>query len=114
MDMLLLGETILSNQNNRNHYGFWLPAGGNEGVAAVEVSRLSTTNVYTVTLQTKESDEDDSAAASAGSVTVAATGITKFDVANAKDLVRYKISYPSGSNLESMHVQLCQPLWAPN
>lgn len=118
MDLMLLGETILSDAGssglNRDHFGFWLPAGGSDGVAAVEVFRLSTASVYTVTLQTKKSDEADGAASSAGSATIAATGVTKFDVSNAKDLVRYKISYPSGSNLESLHVQLCQPLWAPN
>lgn len=118
MDLMLLGETIVSNSGssgaNRVHYGFWMPAGGNQGVAAVEVFRQSTISVYTVTLQTKKSDEADSAAASVGSTTITDLGVTQFFVSGAKDLVRYKISYPSGSGPESMHVQLCQPLWSPN
>lgn len=115
MDIMLLGETIQSDPANPDHHGFWMPAGGNDGVAAIEVFRISTTStVYTVTLQTKKSDEPDSAAVSAGSASITATGITRFDAANAKDLVRYKVRYSLEDSSASMHLQLCQPLWSPN
>lgn len=91
-----------------------MPAGGNDGVAGVEVFQYTGSFGHTVSLQTKKSDEADSAAVSAGSASISGTGITKFDVANAKDLVRYRIRFDLDVSSSSMHVQLCQPLWAPN
>ena len=39
--------------------------------------------------------------------------VYKFDIDNAKDLVRYRVTCLSEAD-EYLHFQFCQPLWAPN
>lgn len=115
MDMLLLGETILANSGNNTLNGFWMPAGGNNGIGAVETFFVETADEFEVHLDTKSSDEDDSAAASIGNVAIDSTApqLFKFDVADAKDLVRYRIKF-GGSTTKILHCQFAQPLWTPN
>lgn len=111
MDMMILGETIRSNSDGTTFTGFWMPARGNDGVGAVETFLVSGTG-FTVEMETKTSDANDTGAASIGSASIGTTpGVTKFDVTNAKDLVRYVIEGPQN---QYMHFQLMQPQWAPN
>jgi hypothetical protein len=113
MDMLLLGEMIIASAGSQTHTGFWMPAGGNDGVAGVEVFYQSTTSGFTVHLDTKSSDQADSSASSIGSVTLtsAAAANYKFDVTNALDLVRYRVV---SGKAATVHLQFAQPLWQPN
>ena len=114
MDMMLLGELVETTPTYDTYTGFWMPAGGNDGVAAIEIYYISTAAGFTVHLDTKSSDDTDSVTSSIGSATTSGTGITKFDVAGARDLVRYRIVQNGKSGPESMHMQLSQPLWSPN
>lgn len=57
MDMNLLGET-LAIKNGNTYYGFWMQAGGNNGVAAAEVFYSTPANGFEVHLETKSSDDD--------------------------------------------------------
>lgn len=114
MDPFLLGETLASDRDPMAYFGPWMPAGGNDGVAAIEVFYVSGANLWTVKMETKKSDEDDSAVTgNIGSLTLStgAAGVFKFDLANAEDLVRYRID---SLDVASIHFQFCQPLWAPN
>lgn len=114
MDMNLLGETI-SAKNGTIHYGFWLQAGGNNGVAAAEVFYSSPANGFKIVLETKSSDEPDSAATPIGNITVAAavSAPTSYQmlVADAKDMVRYTLETLDDGVI---HLQYAQPLWQPN
>ena len=115
MDPMLLGETIAAS-NGESYLGFWQPSGGNDGVAAVETFYVSVAGAFTVQLETKSSDDDDSAATPLGSgVSISATApqVYKFDVEGARDLVRYRIIYEQ-ETAGVMHFQFTQPLWAPN
>ena len=112
MDMMLLGELVANSAASQNYYGFRMPAGGNDGVAAIEVFEQSGSDSYKVYLQTKSSDAADSAATAIGNATIASTGVTKFDVSNAQDLVRYRVE--SLGDGVFMHFQFAQPLWSPN
>jgi hypothetical protein len=116
MDMAILGELVMSSAISQDFTGYWMPAGGNDGVAGCEVFYNSSANSFEVHMETKSSDEEDVAATSIGSVTVATAGSTvstyKFDVSNSKDLVRYRVrSLKSGI---CMHLQFAQPMWNPN
>ena len=117
MDMMLLGETVQANMSTDKFRGFWMPAGGNNGVAAVEVFHVTAANKFGVIMETKSSDQADSSATQIGSVSISSTtpGVHKFDVADAKDLVRYVVT-AGGVEDETvcMHIQFAQPLWAPN
>jgi len=117
MDMMLLGETIAGNTDTEGYYtGFWMPSGGSVGVAAYEVFVVSAANAFKVYLQTKSSDDDDSglSVSDIGNQTVgASTGVFKFDVTGAKDLVRYRVQDLSGTG-NYLHIQFAQPLWSPN
>jgi len=115
MDTMLLGETIASPGGDLVYYGDWESADGNDGVAAVEVFRLNVANAFAVHLETKSSDEDDGAASGIGSVVLSSTTpqVYKFDVTNAKDLVRYKVVSQEDAP-SYLHVQFAQPSWAPN
>ena len=113
MDMMILGETIRADATGTVCTGFWMPSAGVDGVAGVEVFYSS--GAMKVELQTKSSDEADSAATSIGTGTVAAVTVAtmvKFDVTAAKDLVRYVVT---GTTVGVwMHAQFLQPMWAPN
>lgn len=114
MDMMLLGELIRAEAIGTVCVGNWMSAKGNDGVAGLEAFYVSATG-FTVVLQTKKSDEADSAAADIGNGTVGVGTMplmVKFDVAAAKDLVRYAISASTGGIY--MHAQFLQPMWAPN
>jgi hypothetical protein len=115
MDMSLLGETIYAPAINQKNYGFWMPAGGNDGVAGCEVFYNSGGGAFTVYLETKSSDQDDSSAAPIGNVSVSAASAAattyKFDVNNARDLVRYRIDSTRNGYI---HLQFAQPMWQPN
>ena len=114
MDMQLLGETVAA-EEGQILYGLWMKAGGNNGVAAVEVFYNSVANVFDVVLETKSSDQPDSAAVSIGTVhiTTAGSAITTYQmlIENAKDLVRYRLN-ARGTCV--VHLQYAQPLWQPN
>lgn len=110
MDMLLLGETISAPATGQSNYGFWMPSGGNDGVGGAEVFYLSN-SAFTLYLETKSSDQADSSATSIGNVSLSGAGVFKFDVANALDLVRYKVV---STGLSTIHLQFAQPLWHPN
>lgn len=114
MDMNLLGETVAIREGN-TYRGFWMQAGGNNGVAAAEVFFSTPANGFKVILETKSSDEPDSAATQIGNVTVTAAVSTATSyqmlVADAKDLVRYALEALDDGVI---HLQYAQPLWQPN
>jgi hypothetical protein len=117
MDINLLGELIVASAAQTSN-GFWMPAGGNDGVAGVEVFLNTDASAFSVSVQTKSSDEADPAAGvgiigsvTIASVTTAAPVTYKFDLSNAKDLIRYVIT---SSRAGKVHMQLAQPLWHHN
>lgn len=115
MDMMLLGETLVSSAASQRFPGFWMPAGGNDGVAGVEVFYADGGDGWEVVMETKSSDEDDSAATAIGTVAITSATTSpatyKFDVEDAKDLVRY-LAY--SLKAARIHLQFAQPLWHPN
>lgn len=113
MDIMLLGETLTADDAGQDNIGFWMPAGGNEGVAAFEVFFATGADAFEVSLDTKSSDQDDSSATTIGSqaITSASPQCYKFDVADAQDLVRYRVTSHRGG---TVHMQFAQPLWQPN
>ena len=118
MDMMILGETFSGKTTAKTFVGFWMPAGGSAGVAAVEVFHNSTASAFSWVLETKSSDDPDSAAEELGSpVVVTSTGSTvttyQAAVSGAKDQVRYKLKF-LGTTAGSIHLQFAQPLWQPN
>lgn len=112
MDINLLGELVVASAVQTST-GFWMPAGGNDGVAGLEVFLNTVANAFDVIVQTKSSDQTDASATTIGTVTVSSTAAAsyKFDITNAKDLVRYVVSATKAGNI---HLQLAQPLWHPN
>ncbi len=108
MDLLLLGEISPADAT-----GFWMPAGGNVGTAGAQVFLNTVANSADLFMDTKSSDEDDSAAMVIGNITIASTAAQTytFDVTDAKDLVRYRLAKNVGGML---HLQFAQPLWQPN
>lgn len=116
MDLTLLGENINASATGKTFTGFWMPAGGNDGVAGLEVFLNTVASTFTVYMDTKSSDEIDADAGPVGSVVITAVTTTtpvnyKFDVTNAKELVRYRaVSSKAGV----AHLQFAQPLWQPN
>ncbi|MCR9248753.1 MAG: hypothetical protein NXI31_27300 [bacterium] len=118
MDMLILGELMAHASTGGGTTvleGYWMPAGGNDGVAGAEVFFASAASAFTIKMETKSSDAADSSVTTIGSATVSSVtpGVTKFDVADARDLVRYVVESSHESDAY-LHFQLSQPLWAPN
>ncbi len=118
MDLTLLGENINAPAGGKTVTGFWMPAGGNDGVGGLEVFYNSAANAFTVYMDTKSSDEVDPVAPAGeiGSVAISAVTTTtpvsyKFDLTNAKELVRYRVV---SGKAGVAHLQFAQPLWQPN
>ena len=117
MSLLILGESVVFGTATgfaETHYSPWMPAGGNNGVAGLEIFYLSAANELTVEMETKSSDATDTGVSSIGSLLLSSTvaSIYKFDVNDAQDLVRYKLSNDDES--VSIHFQFVQPFWAAN
>jgi len=116
MDMMLLGETVrgTGDASATSYLGYWMPAGGNNGVGAVEIFLVSSANVVQVEVDTKSSDAVDPGGTASTAVTVDSTDpkIYRFPIANAKDMVRYKLTITGASDY--VHFQFAQPLWLPN
>lgn len=89
---------------------------GRRAVAGCEVF-FSGNQPFTLNMETKSSDQADSSATLIGgagvTLTSGATGTFKFDVNNAMDLVRYKLT-SSAAGAATIHLQFSQPLWQPN
>ncbi|MBL8756595.1 MAG: hypothetical protein JNK15_25090 [Planctomycetes bacterium] len=116
MDLTLLGENINAPATGKTVTGYWMPAGGNDGVGGCEVFYNSSASAFTVYMDTKSSDEIDADAGPIGSVAISSVTTTtpvtyKFDLANAKELVRYRVV---SSKAGVVHLQFAQPLWQPN
>ena len=116
MDMAILGELIAASAAGQSFRGFWIPAGGNDGVAGCEVFYNSSADSFLLYMETKSSDGDDSTASNIGVVSIATAGSTittyKFDLKDAQDLVRYRLESQK-SNVR-VHLQFAQPMWNPN
>jgi|Wag4MinimDraft_6_1082665.scaffolds.fasta_scaffold50894_2 hypothetical protein len=116
MDMAILGEQIVASEAAQYFTAFWMPAGGNNGVAGCEVFYNSSASSFDVQIETKSSDQEDINAQVIGSATITAAGSTvatyKCDVSNAKDLVRYVLKSLKGN--VRVHLQFAQPMWNPN
>ncbi len=113
MDPMLLGETLSTSAANKKFYGFWMPAGGNDGVGGADVFRCSADGDFKLYMETKSSDQKDGDATtmSASATIDAAPALYKFDLAAARDLVRYRLESQA---VGSIHFQFTQPMWAPN
>lgn len=116
MDAMLLGET-LAGETGARFVGYWMPAGGNYGVAAIQVfhAELDAKDLI-VTIETKSSDDDDAApnidAIGVLTITSATPQVHRFEANGAKDLVRYAVEL--GGDEQAVHFQLLQPTWAAN
>ena len=114
MELSILGETITrKSSETAKYYGFWMPRGGDQATYGVEVIRASSSG-FQVFIQTKNSDQADSAASTLGSAqALSSTGVTKWTVSGAKEWVRYVIE-PTGANTPILQFQFLAPQWATN
>lgn len=114
MELSILGETLTrKSSDSTNYYGHWMPRDGDQGTFCVEVIRASSSG-FQVLVETKDSDQADSAATTLGSAqALTATGLTKWTVSGAKEWVRYVIQ-PTGSNTPILQFQFLAPQWTPN
>ena len=114
MDMMILGETLIG-KSAEVFYSYWMPSGGNDAIGAIDVIFMSAASAFDIKMETKNSEQADSAASVVGSQTISSTtpGVTKVSVTGAKELVRYVIAAKDGSD-QSLHFQLLQPQWVPN
>jgi len=116
MDTLLLGETLVAENTvgaTISYPGFWLSSAADELVGAVDVTILSDTTSWALWVETKNSEDADSAATTLGSQSITSTGITKVGCVGAKELVRYVIRV-STDDASHIHLQMMWPQWVPN
>jgi hypothetical protein len=116
MDPLILGQAILG-KSPAVFYGYWMSAVGSDGAGAIKVYYVSGATKFTVKLQTKTSEDADNPSASAdivGSSAITGTGITRFQVSNAKEWVRYLVTADDVSTVQTMHFDFLPPEWVRN
>ena len=113
MDPLLLGETLRG--KTVTYRGFWMPTQGCTGVGAIQVFLISGASKFRVDAETKSSNDDDSAASNAGSLTLTGTpGSYSFDLSKGRDLIRYTLTGLDASTDQYIHFQFAHPLWQAN
>lgn len=114
MENHLIGETIVREATDSTTYtGFWMPRLADEATYGVDVVG-ATGAIFEIAVQTKNSEDADSAATVLGSFnTMAASGVTKWTESGAKEWVRYVIK-PTGSTAGMAHFQFLAPQWVYN
>lgn len=106
--LLLVGTTA---------YGMWRDSPGAAVTFINEIYALGSSAKLTVTVQTKEPDEADSAAVAATNGTMsnlAAVGVTKQRATALKQLYRYKFEITAdagGSDEKFVHFLMHPPMW---
>lgn len=111
MDSYLIGEILFE---GATVYTSWMPPQGNSAIFAVDVMGISGLTL-TVTLQTKARDATDESAniSEPGSISsITSAGVARSsEIANFKDLFRYKISTGSTASMDWVWLQLLTPAW---
>ena len=121
-----IGETLLTNDSMSGvtYYTPWFPREGNGATFVCEVLQTGDVETLQVTVETKNADEDDSAAVAVGtaaSITLTADTRTAFERggglagAGFKELVRLKYtvvqSSVEGAPLGFVHCRMQNPSW---
>lgn len=128
---MIIGETLMSSDNStvKTYFGPWMAAEGNLAVVACEVVNTTNLQSFTVTVQTKNSEQSDKDAANpAGGasnvITLSTETLTKFNVGaklsdtvndGFKELYRYKYSVTGalaiGAGNGYVHFRMLNPSW---
>lgn len=121
---MFFGATLFSSSDTGLvYYSPWVPKQGNSATFVCDMiaSAAVETDGFTISVQTKANEEDDSAAVTLGSaqaIDITPDTRTPFerglgiDDAGFKDLVRLKYSLTfNGSGLSFVHFQILEPSW---
>jgi len=110
-------ETILGDilvHDGTGTAGFYSPPFGRGGEAAVftiEVTYRNGTPILAFAVEHKNAE--DTSWSSAGSTTMAATGVKTLQVSALKEEVRFKIGFSGGSPNDFAHLLVAAPTWRP-
>ena len=111
---MIIGQTVVAeNSTGTVVYTPWFPRQGNDCTSVLDIIAISGDARVDVDMETKNSDQIDSAAGSMGSVSDK-TASTSFSCTNAKELCRYKITvkyYTTGTSIVYAHFRMLAPSW---
>ena len=121
---MILGATLCSNSSTGcTYYSPWFPRQGNGATFVCEVLQTGDLASLEITVETKNTDQDDSAAVAVGaaaSISLTAGDRTSFERGNGlagtgfKELVRLKYvvkQSASPTNLGYVHCRMQNPSW---
>jgi hypothetical protein len=131
---MILGQTLLAAKNDtKTYYTPWFPRGGNSAEFSCEIFEYSENCTVNVTVQTKNSEDNDSTAEEMAAQQIISSSpvptlphIVTWEPENtgggtwagAKELVRFKIQV-IGDNVSSddgfwAHLRMLAPSWVTN
>lgn len=107
---MIIGVTI---HNGLTAYSPWFPRQGDAATFAAECIGVSgATN--TITVQTKNMDEADSAATGSSTIALSSAGTSTVRVASLKELVRFKYVVTGTNSYDWIHFRVLAPSWETN
>lgn len=126
---MIIGQVLMSPEETlTTYYGPWVTAEGNLAVVACEVINTENVESFSVTVQTKNSEESDKDAVAPqggadNAITPATETVTKFNVGaklssttdlGFKELMRYKFKVTAASGTGAngfVHFRMMNPAW---
>ena len=109
---MVVGTTIFKMDGN-DFFSPQFPRGGLAATFAIDVTHVVDTPDVTVTIQTRNS-EDTSWTDLGTFSTITATGQFQKDLADLKEIVRFKYAFAAGDNATAgIHFLMQPPSWRP-
>lgn len=108
---MLVGQSLRG--SGTTVYSPWFPRGGNQGLFSAEALLADGGGGVTVTVESKNTEDIDSAATAVGASGAISSGVGTFLGTNLKELVRYKYVLSGGSSAW-VHFRVLPPAWISN
>lgn len=116
---MLIGQSVFipsSETDGVVYFGAWGPRHGDAVTALVEIMRASASSGWSLKcwVETKDSEDSDSAATALGSVVISSVTTGSVNVTGCKELVRLKFDGSGGGTDRWLHFRTNPFLWQPN
>jgi hypothetical protein len=110
---MLIGQTLYG--RSIIAYSPWFSRNGNRGLFSAEVLLVDGGGGVQLSMESKNSEDVDSAAATVGTSAYIPSGVGTVLGTNLKELVRYKYTVnASGTSTAWVHFRVLPPAWLPN
>lgn len=114
---MIIGQTLMGSSSN--YFSPWFPRQGDRAVFSAQIVAISSTSTLTVVVETKNTEDTDSAATQPANGTFSGTAASVISsgaaspVAGLKELVRFKYAVNDAAS-KFCHFRVLPPSWERN